>query len=69
MASKLGNMDGVRMARAPDRLAEGLRGHPGDRLFAGRIDVGDDQEVGIAEGRQKLVEEGLASGYSGGAGR
>ncbi len=49
-------MDGVRMTRAPDRLAEDLRGHPGDRLFACRIDVGDDQEIGIAEGRQKLVK-------------
>ena len=57
-----GKLEGIRMTRAPDRLAEGPGGHPRDRLFAGRIDVGDDQTVGVAEGRQKFLEEGLRPG-------
>ena len=52
------------MTRATDRLAEGYCGYPRDWLFTCRIDVGDDHEVGILEGRQKLVEEGLGPGIA-----
>src|SRR3984885_15651503 len=48
-----------RMPMLTNRIFHRRPGDSGDRLFAGRIDIGDIQDIGGIESRAKLVSERL----------
>src|SRR5687768_9234716 len=56
---EVARVEGPAVAPPGDGLGQRLRGDPGDRLLAGRIDVGEDQDIGLVEAAAELVPEVL----------
>ena len=47
----------MRMSVGAHRVHDHLAGHTGNRFFAGRIDIGDEDAIGLVEGSAELLLE------------
>src|SRR5215472_3732240 len=52
----------VQVPAALESLVERIAAHARDRSLAGRVDLGEEQQVGVVEGAEEVVEEVARAG-------